>query len=92
MVLDLSRGMEYQVRVQALTVNGTGPATEWYYSETYLHDLDGKFVMTFCVSYWEIKTYYTLNFIFKQYLNNLVSVCIQGSVTKYGNQVWYLKV
>ncbi|ELU03642.1 hypothetical protein CAPTEDRAFT_17814, partial [Capitella teleta] len=37
---ELSRGVEYQLRIQALTVNGTGPATDWLSGETYMHDLD----------------------------------------------------
>ena len=39
---DLERGKSYQIRLQALTVNGSGPATAWLQSETYTHDLDGK--------------------------------------------------
>ncbi len=40
---DLERGKSYQIRVQALTVNGSGPATRWLQSETYVHDLDGEY-------------------------------------------------
>lgn len=29
------------VRVSAITVNGTGPATEWMTAETFESDLDG---------------------------------------------------
>ena len=39
---DLERGKSYQIRLQALTVNGSGPATTWLQSETYTHDLDGE--------------------------------------------------
>lgn len=40
--LDLERGTEYSFRVSAVTVNGTGPATEWITAETFESDLDGK--------------------------------------------------
>lgn len=36
----LERGTEYNFRVAALTVNGTGPATEWASAETFESDLD----------------------------------------------------
>ncbi|XP_046645538.1 neogenin-like isoform X3 [Daphnia pulicaria] len=36
----LVRGTEYQVRVSALTVNGSGPMTEWMTAETFENDLD----------------------------------------------------
>lgn len=29
----------YQVKIAAMTVNGTGPFTEWYHIETYENDL-----------------------------------------------------
>lgn len=38
----LERGMEYMIRVHALTVNGSGPASPWVSAETFLHDLDGE--------------------------------------------------
>lgn len=38
----LERGTEYSFRVAALTVNGTGPATDWVSAETFESDLDGK--------------------------------------------------
>ena len=38
----LERGTEYAFRVSAMTVNGTGPATEWTTAETFESDLDGK--------------------------------------------------
>lgn len=38
----LERGTEYSFRVSAITVNGTGPATEWTTAETFESDLDGK--------------------------------------------------
>ncbi|XP_031704423.1 neogenin 1a isoform X6 [Anarrhichthys ocellatus] len=36
----LERGTEYSFRVSAMTVNGTGPATEWAAAETFESDLD----------------------------------------------------
>uniref|UniRef100_A0A8C3GBR0 Neogenin 1a n=1 Tax=Cyclopterus lumpus TaxID=8103 RepID=A0A8C3GBR0_CYCLU len=36
----LERGTEYSFRVSAMTVNGTGPATEWTATETFESDLD----------------------------------------------------
>ncbi|XP_069703629.1 neogenin isoform X2 [Periplaneta americana] len=39
-LLGLERRSVYQVRLWALTVNGSGPATEWYTVETYENDLD----------------------------------------------------
>lgn len=36
----LTRGTEYQIRVSALTVNGSGPMTEWITAETFENDLD----------------------------------------------------
>ncbi|KAM6979590.1 neogenin 1a [Aplochiton taeniatus] len=36
----LERGTEYTFRVSAITVNGTGPATDWTTSETFESDLD----------------------------------------------------
>ncbi|KAG7473320.1 hypothetical protein MATL_G00094480 [Megalops atlanticus] len=36
----LERGTEYTFRVSAITVNGTGPATEWASAETFESDLD----------------------------------------------------
>uniref|UniRef100_A0A8B9CVW5 Neogenin n=1 Tax=Anser brachyrhynchus TaxID=132585 RepID=A0A8B9CVW5_9AVES len=36
----LERGTEYSFRVAALTVNGTGPATDWISAETFESDLD----------------------------------------------------
>uniref|UniRef100_A0A3B5ALH9 Neogenin 1 n=1 Tax=Stegastes partitus TaxID=144197 RepID=A0A3B5ALH9_9TELE len=36
----LERGTEYSFRVSAMTVNGTGPATEWITVETFESDLD----------------------------------------------------
>jgi len=38
---DLHRRTEYLIRVQALTVNGSGPATQWLPVLTYASDLDG---------------------------------------------------
>ncbi|XP_019742397.1 neogenin 1a isoform X5 [Hippocampus comes] len=36
----LERGTEYSFRVSAITVNGTGPATDWTTTETFESDLD----------------------------------------------------
>ncbi|KAL1140726.1 hypothetical protein AAG570_000656, partial [Ranatra chinensis] len=36
----LERSSHYQVRLWAMTVNGTGPPTDWYNIETYENDLD----------------------------------------------------
>ncbi|XP_026124319.1 neogenin 1a isoform X11 [Carassius auratus] len=36
----LQRGTEYMLRVSAMTVNGTGPATDWATAETFESDLD----------------------------------------------------
>ncbi|XP_053094029.1 neogenin 1a isoform X3 [Pangasianodon hypophthalmus] len=36
----LQRGTEYSVRVSAITVNGSGPATDWATAETFESDLD----------------------------------------------------
>ena len=38
------KNTEYQLRLQALTVNGSSPATPWMNAETFLTDLDGKFL------------------------------------------------
>ncbi|KAM3877112.1 neogenin 1a [Diretmus argenteus] len=40
MIDGLERGTEYTFRVSAITVNGTGPATEWTTAETFESDLD----------------------------------------------------
>ena len=41
LLTDLRRRTEYLVRVQALTVNGSGPATQWLSVQTFANDLDG---------------------------------------------------
>ena len=46
----LERGTEYTFRVSAITVNGTGPATEWTTAETFESDLDGKEELSLCAS------------------------------------------
>lgn len=38
---DLFRNTEYSVKIQAMTVNGSGPATQWLNVETFANDLDG---------------------------------------------------
>ncbi|XP_076979968.1 neogenin isoform X4 [Tamandua tetradactyla] len=40
LVEGLDRGTEYNFRVAALTINGTGPATDWLSAETFESDLD----------------------------------------------------
>ena len=41
-VAELERGTSYQIRIQALNVNGSGPATDWMTKVTYVFDLDGR--------------------------------------------------
>ena len=36
----LNKGKQYQVKVSALTVNGSGPSTGWLYASTFESDLD----------------------------------------------------
>ncbi|GAA6109188.1 neogenin isoform X1 [Tachysurus ichikawai] len=38
----LERGTEYSFRLSAITVNGSGPSTEWISAETFENDLDDK--------------------------------------------------
>ncbi|XP_055945929.1 neogenin-like isoform X2 [Argiope bruennichi] len=38
-LVDLEKGAQYMVKIAALTVNGTGPFTEWKTVETYTNDL-----------------------------------------------------
>uniref|UniRef100_H3CW15 Neogenin 1b n=1 Tax=Tetraodon nigroviridis TaxID=99883 RepID=H3CW15_TETNG len=40
LISGLERGTEYSFRVSAMTVNGTGPATDWTTAETFESDLD----------------------------------------------------
>lgn len=42
LAVGLERGTEYSFRLSAITVNGSGPATEWISVETFENDLDGK--------------------------------------------------
>lgn len=37
----LEKGSQYSFQVAAMTVNGTGPTSEWYTAETPENDLDG---------------------------------------------------
>uniref|UniRef100_A0A4W5Q8C8 Fibronectin type-III domain-containing protein n=1 Tax=Hucho hucho TaxID=62062 RepID=A0A4W5Q8C8_9TELE len=46
----LERGTEYTFRVSAITVNGSGPATEWSTAETFESDLDGKILFPYLSS------------------------------------------
>ena len=41
-ITNLSKGETYLVKIAALTVNGTGPATEWFSTDNYLTDLEGE--------------------------------------------------
>ena len=41
---ELLRDREYLIRVQALTVNGSGPASSWLSERTFAHDRDGKYL------------------------------------------------
>jgi len=45
LIAGLGRSTEYSIRVQAMTVNGTGPPTRWIAAETFAHDLDGTSVV-----------------------------------------------
>lgn len=38
----LEKGSQYSFQVAAMTVNGTGPASDWFTAETPENDLDGK--------------------------------------------------
>jgi hypothetical protein len=42
-------GHKYSVRITARTVNGSGPASEWFIAETFLHEMDGKIHFSFGV-------------------------------------------
>ena len=42
--LGLHRGREYEVKMTALTVNGTGPYTSWQRVVTFEEDLDESIV------------------------------------------------
>lgn len=37
---NLERISQYQIKIAAMTVNGTGPFSEWLFAETYESDLD----------------------------------------------------
>ncbi|XP_030764716.1 neogenin isoform X2 [Sitophilus oryzae] len=39
-IKDLEKGVSYQIRVWAMNVNGTGPASDWVEVETFQNDLD----------------------------------------------------
>ena len=41
-IAELERGTSYQIRIQALNVNGSGPATDRMTKVTYVFDLDGR--------------------------------------------------
>ena len=40
----LKNGKEYQIKISALTVNGSGPATQWMSQNTFISDLDESVV------------------------------------------------
>ena len=43
-IAGLKKGKQYQVKISALTVNGSGPATGWLYASTFESDLDETIV------------------------------------------------
>ena len=47
----------YKIRIQAMTVNGTGPATNWILGVTLMHDLQGELISVF-MGYWIINHYF----------------------------------
>ena len=49
----LERGTEYSFRVSAMTVNGTGPATEWTTAETFESDLDGTNTLLYLLLFFD---------------------------------------
>lgn len=49
LILELVKGSEYVFRVQALTVNGSGPTSAWLMKETLKHDLDGTGLFVFMI-------------------------------------------
>lgn len=38
----LEKNTEYSFRIVAMTVNGSGPATDWAAADTFENDLDGE--------------------------------------------------
>lgn len=36
---ELEKMSSYQVKIAAMTINGTGPFSEWFHIDTYEHDL-----------------------------------------------------
>lgn len=56
----LERGTEYSFRVAAMTVNGTGPATDWVTAETFESDLDGERPWGWDSSTWELVHFVSL--------------------------------
>lgn len=42
-VTGLEKGSQYSFQVAAMTVNGTGPSSEWHTAETPENDLDGEY-------------------------------------------------
>jgi hypothetical protein len=43
--IGLEKGSQYSFQVSAMTVNGTGPPSNWYTAETPENDLDGKTIL-----------------------------------------------
>jgi len=41
-MLDLLKSTEYSIRVEALSVNGSGPSSTWITAVSATHDLDGE--------------------------------------------------
>lgn len=68
----LERGTEYSFRVSAVTVNGTGPATEWTTAETFESDLDGKNIR--CTQFIQTRTRFCL------YLSSLFTAFVFFSI------------
>lgn len=66
----LEKGSQYSFQVAAMTVNGTGPASDWYTAETPENDLDGKnrerhgkfstIVVRTCWHFKELEGYYLI--------------------------------
>ncbi len=51
LISGLLPGHKYSVRITARTVNGSGPASDWFIAETFLHEMDGKFLQIFILHF-----------------------------------------
>ena len=60
----LEKGSQYSFQVSAMTVNGTGPPSNWFTAETPENDLDGKTSPHHCHS----DICLLFHFSFKEYL------------------------